>query len=221
MDKELAKEEAALLFVGGQYMFRWQNENETRSKFVSPAAVRAAFSAEPIDTGWLLPNVRRWGTGVHGDWAVLSFPPMRHQLTIQRKTKNTPLNIPMPALVFMRTGSVAYVWAIKGEFSPDALLYNAPLPNVGSGGGICFGSGNSLEDKSIGQTWQLFLDSPFTSHHSNGKSQSQPDDVRRLLVSLRGKKRYPLNDLVPLNRRATVDEMVTKLVYEPEHFFVD
>jgi len=74
----------------------------------------------------------------------------------------------------------------QGEFSPDAPLYNAPLPNVGSEGGICFGS-NSLEDKNIGQTWQLFLDSPFTSHHSNGKSKSQPDDVRRLLVSLREK----------------------------------
>src|SRR5512136_2489207 len=83
-----AEEQAALVFAGGQYLFRWREHDAVQSKFISPASVRAAFSAEPIDTGWLPPNVRRWGTGASGDWAVLSIPPMRHQLVFEHITQD-------------------------------------------------------------------------------------------------------------------------------------
>jgi hypothetical protein len=52
----LDNEQAALLFVGGQYLFRSRgSEGDCHYKFVSPAAVRVAFSNETIDTGWLAP----------------------------------------------------------------------------------------------------------------------------------------------------------------------
>jgi hypothetical protein len=194
-----AEEQAALVFVGNQYLLRWKEREAIHTKFISPASVRAAFSAEPIDTGWLPPNVCRWGTGASGDWAVLSIPPMRHSL-----------NVPLPALVFMRIGSAGYIWALKDDFAPDAQLYHAPLPNVNHSGAICFG-GNRLEGCTLSQAWQLFLDSPFTSHQTNGKSRRQPDDVRLLLASLHKKRRYPLRDLAPLQPRITVDQAVAAL----------
>jgi PRTRC genetic system protein B len=208
-----AEEQAALVFSGGQYLFRWREHDAVQSKFISPASVRAAFSAEPIDTGWLPPNVRRWGTGANGNWAVLSIPPMRRQLLFEHIVQDIPtmtLDVPLPALVFMRIGSSGYIWALKDEFAPDAVLYHAPLPNVNSSGAICFGS-NRLEGQSVAQSWQLFLDSPFTSHQVNGKSRRQPDDIRLLLASLHKKRRYPLRDLLPLQPRVTVDQAIAAL----------
>lgn len=208
-----AEEQAALVFVGSQFLFRWRQGDAVQSKFISPASVRAAFSAEPIDTGWLPPNIRRWGTGASGDWAVLAIPPMRHALLFEHITQDIPtmtLDVPLPALVFMRIGSAGYIWALKDEFAPDAVLYHAPLPNVNHSGAICFG-GNRLEGCTLSQAWQLFLDSPFTSHQTNGKSRRQPDDVRLLLASLHKKRRYPLRDLAPLQPRTTVDQAVAAL----------
>ena len=208
-----AEEQAALVFVGNQFLFRWREGDAVQSKFISPASVRAAFSAEPIDTGWLPPNVCRWGTGPNGDWAVLSIPPMRYPLRFENITRDIPtmmLDIPLPALVFMRIGSASYIWALKDDFAPDAQLYHAPLPNVNHSGAICFG-GNRLEGRTLSQAWQLFLDSPFTSHQTNGKSRRQPDDVRLLLASLHKRRRYPLRDLAPLQPRITVDQAVAAL----------
>ncbi len=206
-------EQAALVFAGGQYLLKWKQGEASRSKFISPSSVRAAFAMEPIDTGWLPPNARRWGTGALGDWAVLSIPPMRHQLLFEHVTRDIPtiaLDIPLPALVFMRIGASCFVWALKDEFAPDAVLHHAPLPNVNSSGAICFG-GNRLGGQSMAQSWRLFLDSPFTSHQTNGKSRQQPDDVRLFLAGLHKRRRYPSRDLLPLQPRTTVDQAVTAL----------
>ncbi len=206
-------EQAALVFMGGQYLFKWRQGEATHSKFISPSSVRAAFAMEAIDSGWMPPNTRRWGISALGDWAVLSIPPMRHRLLFEHLTQDIPtiaLDIPLPALVFMRIGAACYVWALKDEFAPDAVLHHAPLPNVNSSGAICFG-GNRLEGQSIAQSWQLFLDSPFTSHQSNGKSRQRPDNVRLFLAGLHKRRRYPLRDLLPLQPRVTVDQAVASL----------
>ena len=217
-------EQAALVFAGGQYLLKWKQGEATHSKFISPSSVRSAFAMEPIDTDWLPPNARRWGTGALGDWAVLSIPPMRHQLLFEYLTQDTPtmtLDVPLPALVFMRIGVTCYVWALKGEFAPDAVLHHAPLPNVNSSGAICFG-GNRLEGQSVAQSWQLFLDSPFTSHQTNGKSRQQPDDVRLFLAGLHKRRHYPLRDLLPLQPRTTMDQAVTALTRaQPSRYIND
>ncbi len=207
-----AEEQAALVFAGGQYLFRWKEGEVVHSKFISPASVRAAFSAEPIDTGWIPSNIRRWGTGPAGDWAVLSIRPMRHALILENGTRDptVALEVPLPALVFVRIAAACYVWALKHEFAPDVLLHHAPLPNVDGSGKICFGA-NQLEGRTIAESWQLFLDSPFTSHQANGKSRRQPNDVRLLLASLGDRKRYPLRDLLPLQPRITVDQAISSL----------
>jgi hypothetical protein len=149
---------------------------------------------------------------------------MRHALLFENVAQDIPtltLDIPLPTLVFMRIGTACYVWALKDEFAPDAVLHHAPLPNVNSSGAICFG-GNRLEGQSVAQSWRLFLDSPFTSHQTNGKSRQQPDDVRLFLAGLHKRRHYPLRDLLPLQPRTTVDLAVTALTHaQPSRYIND
>lgn len=207
-----ADETAALLFIcGDQYLFRYRTkDNGIAYKFVSSAAVRAAFAEEPIDTTWLPGNVRRWGIGKLGEWIIITYPPQKHRFSFITKDdaeKMITLDVPMPALVFFGYDQRYYLWAFKDvELRGDTNVYAAPLPNVDASGAICFG-GNVIPKASaetIEEAWRIFLASPFTSHSVNGKSQKFPDDVRKQLIWLveHRRRRYPSDDLVNLNRSA-------------------
>jgi PRTRC genetic system protein B len=203
--------------VDDQYLFRWRENGAELIKFISPAAVRAAFSQEPIDTGWLPLDTRRWGTGPGGDWAVLFAPPARRRLWFENdglfagKAARVELEVPMPGLVVMGLGQTVYVWAVKEKaLHPDRMTYHAPLPNLDHAGAVCFGS-NPLPRVTAGtiaQGWRLFLESPFTNHSTNGKSRRYPDDVRVQLARLAASRRrtYPTSDLV--SRQQTVNQSV-------------
>jgi PRTRC genetic system protein B len=202
-------ETAALLFIcGDQYLFRHRAKNgAVVYKFVSPAAVRAAFAEETIDTDWLPSNARRWGIGKRGEWIVITFPPQKHRLSFADENgKTMSLEIPMPALVFFGYGQRYYLWAFKdNELGSETMLFAAPLPNLDANGAICFGSNvvPKASAKTIVEAWRLFLASPFTNHSVNGKSRKYPNDVRTQLMLLSEKRRrYPLDDLVSLNRTA-------------------
>jgi PRTRC genetic system protein B len=203
-------ETAALLFIcGDQYLFRHRAKNgAVVFKFVSPAAVRAAFAEETIDTDWLPRDARRWGIGKRGEWIVITFPPQKHRLSFADENgKTMSLEIPMPALAFFGYGQRYYLWAFKdNELGSETMLFAAPLPNLDANGAICFG-GNVVPKasaKSIQEAWRLFLASPFTNHSANGKSREYPNDVRTQLMRLAEKRRrrYPPDDLVSLNRTA-------------------
>jgi PRTRC genetic system protein B len=203
-------ETAALLFIcGDQYLFRHRAKNgAVVYKFVSPAAVRAAFAEETIDTNWLPSNASRWGIGKRGEWIVITFPPQKHRLLFADENgKTTSLEIAMPALAFFGYGQRYYLWAFKdGELRGETMLFAAPLPNLDADGAICFGSNvvPKASVKTIAEAWRLFLASPFTNHSANGKSREYPNDVRTQLMRLAEKRRrrYPLDDLVSLNRTA-------------------
>jgi PRTRC genetic system protein B len=207
-------ETAALLFIcGDQYLFRYRTKDTGITyKFVSSAAVRAAFAEEPIDTTWLPENVRRWGMGPHGEWIVITYPRQKHRFSFVMGDdggSTVTLDVPMPALVFLGYDQRYYLWAFKdGELKGDTNLYAAPLPNVDVSGAICFGSNviPKTSAKTMGEAWRIFLASPFTNHSVNGKSQRFPDDVRNQLVWLTEHRRrdYPLDDLVNLNRTANM-----------------
>jgi PRTRC genetic system protein B len=209
-----ADETAALLFIcGDQYLFRYRTKDGSIAyKFVSAASVRAAFAEEMIDTNWLPINARRWGIGKHGEWIIVTFPPQKHLFSFvsaddERKTMT--LEVPMPALAFFGYDQRYNLWAFKdAELKGDTNLFVAPLPNVDSNGAICFGSNivPKASGKGIGEAWRIFLASPFTNHSVNGKSRKHPDDVRKQLTQLaeHRRRRYPLDDLVSLNRTANM-----------------
>ncbi len=204
-------ESASLLFIcGDQYLFRYrEREGAMTCKFLSASTVRAAFSEEPIDTGWLLPTVRRCGMGKLGAWVMVAHPPQLYALSVLMRENAEPdtLQIPMPRLAFFGYGQRYYVWAFKEkELKGETIMFAAPLPNVDPNGAICFGS-NVVPDAStqtIDEAWQIFVTSPFNGHLIDRKSNAFPDDVRQQLNRLAAEKRrrYPVPDLVSTNRTA-------------------
>ncbi len=219
-------ETAALLFIcGDQYLFRYHTkDNGIGYKFVSSAAVRAAFAEETIETNWLPPNARRWGMGKLGEWIVIAHPPQKHRFLFVMDDdgeSTVTLEVAMPALAFLGYDQRYYLWAFKDdELKGDTNLYAAPLPNVAASGAICFGSNviPKTSAKTIGEAWRIFLASPFTNHSVNGKSRRYPDDVRKQLIGLveHHRRQYPLDDLVSLNRTANmVIDWIVKGASEP------
>ncbi len=207
-----------MLITGDQYLFRYRdNAGATAYKFVSPAAVRAAFVHETIDTGWLPKQVHRWGIAKQGEWVLMTHSPQRYLLNFTSKEgeETVALNVTMPPLAFFGYGQRYYLWAFTDrELSGNSPLFAAPLPNIDGNGAICFGQNAlpSASAKTMGEVWTLFLMSPFSNHSVNGKSRAFPDDVRMQLEQLvqSRRERYPHRDLVPL--RQTAQQMVDSIL---------
>jgi len=188
--------DAALYFLPqGHYLFRWREESGlSGSKFVTADDLQAAFTLSERDTGWLLPGIVRAGYGQNGDWFALHAPPQK--ITIQLLDVGN-LTIPVPALVLAGTGRSYYLWALAEPFSPQAGVYDAPFPNVHDGGKICWGNNMPPQASLVNAhlAWKLFFESPFNSHLVQGKTRRHSDDVRKLLVKLEGKQKFPLREL--------------------------
>ncbi len=113
-------------------------------------------------------------------------------------------HIPMPPLVFVGNGRAYSLFAVKKRPLDRRIpLYHAPCPNVFGNGGICSGTtpfpacSAATMEKALTLFWEGSL---FNGHMSRGKCQSQPKDVRKLWQKLDGRKRFPLSELLPLNK---------------------
>lgn len=203
-----------LLFLSGQYLLVTRENEAITYKFLSPTAVTAAFSQEPIDSDWLSSNTVRWGHSRKGEWTVQFYPPAHYHLLL---ANFEPLEIasPMPAFVFLGCGTDYWVWAVTGkQFDPGCQLYHAPLPNVMASGAICFGNNSPplSSNQGIVQAWDLFWSSPFNQDAVGSKSKSHPQNVLSLLCSLHSRKlkRYPTNDLVGFSNQS-VDTVIKQI----------
>ena len=208
-------ETASLMIIAGdQYLLRYrEKQGAIAYKFISPAAVRAAFANETIDSAWLPSHTRRWGMGKEGEWVLVAHPPQLYASSFTGKESNEviQLQIPLPALAFFGYAQRYHVWAFQEpELRGETPLFAAPLPNVDVNGAICFGNNPmpKASTQTIAEAWRIFLTSPFTSHSVNGKSVKCPDDVREQLLKLaeRKRRRYPLADLVAY--RATANQAI-------------
>ena len=131
---EIGQVQAQLLFLEGQYVFIYQEQEKTHCKFLSPTALAQAFAHTDIDSGWLDSHTVRWGHGLSGEWVVQYYPPQQYQIQIHKER----WQIPLPAFVFAGYQTRYWIWASKTkQFDPDAPLYAAPLPNVYGDGAIC------------------------------------------------------------------------------------
>lgn len=209
--------EAQLLFLSGQYLLVYTEDNATSYKFLSPSALREAFIKEPIDSGFLPANTIKWGISSKGEWLAQFFPPQSYQVTLTNfnNSQVTTLTIPMPALVFVGCSNKYWLWAVnKKYFDPTCQLFHVPLPNVMADGEICFGNNfpPSCSSQRIAQAWEIFWYSSFNDHVIQGKSKSYPQDVRLHLLQLHATKvkKYPLKDLVPLPNK-TVNSAIRQV----------
>jgi PRTRC genetic system protein B len=211
-------EHAALIFVGEQILFRQVAANGAlEMKFIAPASVDAAFAqTRYIDSGWLAPNIVRWGVGAAGQWAVLFVPPTVCDLTLATDASElVTVRVPMPGRVMLGYGTGYYLWAVTDEqLTATPTMFHAPLPNVDTAGRICFGAKipPRASTATIQSAWNLFFSAPFTAHQANGKSKRHPNDVRAHLLALaqRNRRQYPASDLIPLQR--TLDVAIQSFV---------
>jgi Prokaryotic E2 family D len=206
--------DVALLFTRGMYILYCRTGRELIPKGLSPETLRAAFVGEPVDSGWLSPDVKRCGSGPTGPFAVKFIPPGKHTLRLSTGDPSKPLvvSVPLPGLVFAGvntslggTQATYYVWAIQEEeFDPTAALFQVPLTNVYDDGRICFGENHppKAARETIDRAWRLFIDSLFTGEMAGGKSRQHPQDVRSYLIALNEADRYPVEDLERFERQS-------------------
>ncbi|MFB2917110.1 MULTISPECIES: hypothetical protein [Aerosakkonema] len=210
---------ASLYILEGQYLLRYHQDDQIFTKFISSEAVRNAFSQLPVDSGFFPNGIVRWGSTTKGTFIVKFIPPSsNNQLSFTGDSQNQILSIPLPGLVLMGIGRQYFLWAVKTKlFDPNAKGFHAPLPNINTSGGICFGN-NPIPDassESIEFVWELFGRSPFNGDSVAGKSKTFRSDIRKQLNYLHKyqKRSYPLRDLVDYpSRHKTIGEIIEFMV---------
>jgi hypothetical protein len=208
--------QAAILVLRDEFLLVANNDGEITQKYISSAAVRQAFAAEPIDSGWIPEGVRRWGVCPKGTWMLRHHPPAVYSAWLPERKHQ--VRTPMPALIFFGIGKAYYVWAMKGErFDPKGQLWNAPCANVNALGLICWGS-NPHQGAATGfdQMWKLFWEAPFSGDHEAGANRRMAELARRKV------ERFPEEVLTPLSHRllrnqATLEAVVERLTRRGEN----
>jgi hypothetical protein len=201
-----------LSFYSFGVMLRKQEGELVTEYPVDPAQIALALAAKvTFDTGLLGGNtllVRQDGVKK----TIVEYrPPQRTGLFLDGS--ETALRVPLPGLVMIRVTTEGRapqygVYAVKRR--PDSMdipLFHAPIPNVFGSGAICWGTVPRVEDavlrgSSLANDWTMLLGSVFGDHAVGGKSKGQPQDIRKLLIELEGKKatRYPTGDLIPVKK---------------------
>lgn len=197
---------AALVFTAdGQIIWCSQDRRGIQRKGISPETVGSVFANAPVWSGFLPSDVWCWGKSDGAEWVALVVSAQARTLFLTDEKTVESLTVPLPPLVFAGRRLDYYIWAagVKNwNREPDAPCCHAPFPNVDSDGRICFGA-NILPPAStdtIHAAWDIFLNSPFSSHTTANKSKQFPDDVRHLwrALSEQHAECYPLEDLQPL-----------------------
>ena len=174
---------------------------------VDPEAVARALAATmPFTTGFI-PDDILYHKQIGDKQIVVGY--RRQQKTgIWLEERDDPVRAPLPHLVLIRTsinqGQPDYkLYACKKR--PQSLndpLFHAPLPNIYSSGGICWGNISLPKSDSISlqRDWETFLGTSFGNHACHGKSKRYGRDVRQMLLELNENQRrrvYPPTDLIP------------------------
>ncbi|MBL8152877.1 MAG: hypothetical protein JNM70_01735 [Anaerolineae bacterium] len=187
-----------LSFYSYGIMLRKQEGTLVTEYPIDPAQLAVALAAKvTFDTGFLSGNtlhVRQEGVKK----TVVEYrPPQKTGLFLDGS--EAALRVPLPGLVMIRVTSSDKtpqygVYAVKRR--PSALttqLYHAPLPNVFGAGSIRWGTVQrptdaALKIASLAEDWTQLLGSRFGDHAVNGKSQSNPRDIREKLIALEASK---------------------------------
>jgi PRTRC genetic system protein B len=128
-------------------------------------------------------------------------PALITRLLFSEGTKIPSGPAPVPALLFMASGSALSVWALKENERPvqNTKLWNAPFPNVGNRGGICMGNARLPQVASpdlVEEYEKMFFRSKFSTHHMpQFANDAKPAMVWTSLIK-KGVKEFPMDILV-------------------------
>jgi hypothetical protein len=172
------------------------------TRVVKAKDVAMALLGETSLISGLLPrDTLCWGPGQIALWQ----DPRTWPLAVVPDAFKQPIrfNLPMPGLVFIcRPGIAPRIYAAKRRPSNmKELVYNAPFFNTYADGSTCAGS-NKYPAK-LAEIPKLFMISFFTAVTDTAKrSKKHGNDIMKLWRELDGKKKYPLDDLVPFGTLA-------------------
>jgi len=192
---------AELIFLpDGQLVFCSRQNGVHTAKFLSPEDVKRAFFPIVSDTGWLPPDVVRWGHGNGQEWAVLFKPARVYDLSLAvPEQEQQTIRVPLPNTVILAIGHELYAWAVKTSvFKADVPAFHLPLPNVAQNGRVCFGANQHPPAglQTVNQIWDIWITGAFTSESCTHKSKAHPNDVRTQLEAIQGRTSYPRKDLI-------------------------
>jgi hypothetical protein len=185
------------------------------------------YAVDPAQVATLLAAKTTFETGLlNGDTLFMRQEGIKRTVVEYRKPQmtglflegsETALRVPLPGLVLIRSVSEGNqpkyaVYAVKKRpASLEAVLFNAPLPNIYSSGGICWGTvpkAATLARTTLAGDWAMLLGSPFGNHAAGGKSKAFPQDIRQQWLALEAskKRRYPTRDLI--EARVTLSQVL-------------
>ncbi len=168
---------------------------------VSAGSVANAFNMFGASTGLLSAETLFWqsrgGVMRLGVWIA----PGKHTLNIRTGKRLDVWTVPLPGMVFVGNGTRYHIFAAAQRPARKSdPVFHCPLPNVYEDGSICAGNVPfpKCEAGTIAQSLSLFFESEF-NHDLAGQH------TLALLVSLRGKRAFPLAEL---HRWATIGEIM-------------
>ncbi len=200
---------AALYFLPGQYLFANFQEEMTSIKALSSDQVARAFRGVHTDTGWLGRRVLRYREASEGN-AIISYEPAAVRVIhVALSGGNVEkVAVPLPTLILLGKGKDYYLWAASAKsMSAKTSLAVAPLPNIGSGK-ICFGKNEVPEThpSTLATVWKLIFETPFNGDHAGNRCQTEPEDVRNLLIKLAADRAKKFPTLQLLSSSTTVED---------------
>jgi PRTRC genetic system protein B len=187
-------------FYGSSVLLHCIEKGAISTRMVSAHDVAMALLNDiPLHSGLLPPNTLWWSQSAAADIA-LWVKPQIWPVAVMLKPSEPPqrFRLPMPGLIFIcRPSQAPRVYAVKRRpTSPQDIVYHAPLFNVHADGYTCAGSHRYPAE--ITEISKSFFTSFFSIDGAmQGRSTSHTDSLFALWQELDGKKKYPLNDLVP------------------------
>ena len=216
-----AEAKAALFFLEGHYQLNWREGAVEKTKFLTPAQIGKAFRAkDAFDSGWLETNLIRFAQEKKTHKILSCLPAGRRKIFVTDPRPSDEreewgasgpvleLEVPLPSLLLIGQGQKYYLWAtLDKTISQKTKICTAPFPNLDESGEICFGANAKPECRldTIETVWRLILDSPFNADRAGDRCRTHPEDARKLLLALRGKKVFPKNALI--KTKHTVGEL--------------
>lgn len=192
---------ARLDFYNDTIILQLIEANTIHTRTVSAQDIALAFLNELSLTSGVLPaNTLWWSQTRRGVSIALWVPPKVWAVAVQHTPERPPerLRIPLPGLIFIcQPGRPPIVFAAKRRPKSDKDgIYHAPVFNLFNDGRTCAGSHKFPKDlEEVPQSFFMSFFSLEATHR--GRSQRYPDDLLKLWRELDGKKKYPLQDLVP------------------------
>jgi hypothetical protein len=195
-------------------MSRWDEDGRSSTYPVSVHDVVSACTRVEVSSGLLPANTLFWKQRANQAEIGIYVPARRWKVQCEtaNDSENQSYHLPMPPFVFIGSGTAYQIFAVKkrpkvgvgqGYKNRQTRLYHAPCPNVNPSGSIC--QGNTpfpiCSPETIHRALDLFMEgSLFNGDLVTNKCQSHPDDVRFLWAKLDGRKRFPLGELVGMQR---------------------